>query len=230
MISNRRNVCRARRWSTGVGLAGGAVVAAAMVGIGAAHADDSTEQINGWTVTPTSDNVGVLTNNATLSDPSNALGLGTSPIVGEWISGPTQFSSIGSDQQFTTPYAVGTSANLYIQDNWLPGFEEATVQAHNSEVVAFLVPALSGNQVVDLYNFGTPDAPPLFNPDAIGPIEVGGVELASPQAGALLNDLSDAIFTGNAADWTNAMTLFDDYLGIDPSGAADALDLGSWLP
>lgn len=219
-----------RRWGAGGTLAGAGMMTA-VLGMGIAHADSGIDEINGWTVTPTSDNVGILTDNATLSDPSNALGLGTSPIAGEWISGSAApLSSIGSDDQFSTPDAVGSSANLYIQDNWLPGIEEATVQVHNSEVVAFLVPAVGGNQVIDLFNFDTPDAPPLVNPDATGPVDVGGVELASPQDGALLNDLFDAVFTGDTADWNNAVTLFDDWAGIDPSSAADAVDPSGLLP
>lgn len=42
MSSNRRTSCRARRWSTGVGLAA-AAAAAAMVGMGTAHADDADQ-------------------------------------------------------------------------------------------------------------------------------------------------------------------------------------------
>jgi len=41
------------RWGVGAGVAGGAAVAAALVGMGAAHADDGTDEINGWTVTLT---------------------------------------------------------------------------------------------------------------------------------------------------------------------------------
>lgn len=214
-----------RRWSVGAGLAGGAAVAAAMVGIGVAHADDGTEQINGWTVTPTggSDN-GSLFPPATLSDPSDSLGLGTAPIVGGFDSvAATPLSDIGSNESFSVPLsAVGTSDNLFIQDNWFSGFEIASVQAgSDNAVMSLLVPDAGGNQVVDLFNFGTPDTP-LFNPDATGPVDIGGVELAAPQDGALFNDLSDAIFKGDTADWSNAVTLFDDWLGIDPSGGADA--------
>lgn len=59
---------------------------------------------------------------------------------------------------------------------------------------------------------------------------IGGVELASPQDGALFNDLFDAIFRGDTADWSNTTTLFGDWLGIDPSGAADAVDPTALLP
>lgn len=145
-----------RRWGVGALLAGAGVMTTAF-GTGVAHADSGTDQINGWTVTPGSG--GLLSNDDTLSDPSNSLGLGSSPITGNWISGPAApLSSIGSDDQFATLDAVGTSNNLYIQDTWLPGIEEATVQVHNSEVVAFLVPGAGGNQIVDLFTFATPAA------------------------------------------------------------------------
>lgn len=42
VIRSRHNACRVRRWGAGVGLAGGAVVAAAMFGVGVAHADESS--------------------------------------------------------------------------------------------------------------------------------------------------------------------------------------------
>jgi hypothetical protein len=48
MISNRSNTSRTRRWATGVSLAGGAAVAAAMIGTAgapAAHADDLSTDI-----------------------------------------------------------------------------------------------------------------------------------------------------------------------------------------
>jgi hypothetical protein len=225
-------VYRVRRWGVGIGLASGAA-AAAMLGIGAAHADDSTDQINGWTVTPTGDDSGSPLLSATLSDPSNSLGLGTDPIAGTFGSvAATPLSSIGVNESFTTALSTaGTPENLLIQDNWFPGLEWVGVQAgQDNALLSILVPTAGGNQVVDLFNFGTPDIPPLFNPDATGPIDVGGVELASPEAGALLNNLFDAVFTGDTTAWSNAETLVDDWLGIDPSGAADALDPGSVLP
>lgn len=218
-----------RKYGAGAALTGGAAVAAAMLGMGTAHADAGSDEINGWTVTPNGGTGGLLPG-ATLSDLSNSLGLGTTPIAGGWGSVPaTPLSSIGSNDSFFTPLStIGSSDNLQIQDNWLPGIEEVGVQAgKDNALLAFLVPAAGGNQVVDLFNFGTLDAPPLFNPDATGRIDVGGVELASPQDGALLNDLADALFKGGAADWGKATTLFDDLVGIDPSSAADAVDLGA---
>src|SRR5699024_9230436 len=122
---------------------------------------------------------------------------------------------------------------LVIQDNWFPGIEFASVQTgEHNDLFALLVPTADGDQVVDLFNFGTLDAPPLFNPDATGPIDIGGVELASPDAGALLNDLFDAVFLGDTDAWANATTLFDALFGIDASdgaGVADAVDPLSWL-
>lgn len=203
-----------------------------MLGMGAAHADDSTDEINGWTVTPTggSDNGSVFPP-ATLSDPSDSLGLGTAPIVGGFDSvAATPLSDIGSNESFATPLSSAATDNLFIQDNWFPGFEIASVQAGQDDaVMALLVPDAAGNQLVDLFNFGIPDSP-LFNPAATGPIDIGGVELADPHNGALFNDLSAAIFTGNATDWVNATALFDDWLGIDPSGAADVVDPSGLLP
>ncbi|MBS9536159.1 hypothetical protein KIH27_21480 [Mycobacterium sp. M1] len=221
-----------RRWGVGIGLVGGAAVPVAMLGIAAAHADDSTDAINGWTVTPTGDSASPLLP-ATLSDPSNSLGLGADPIAGSFGSvAATPLSSIGVNESFTTALSTaGTSDNLIIQDNWFSGFEIASVQAgQDNAVMSLLVPDASGNQVVDLFNFGTPDPAPLFNPDATGPIEVGGVDLASPDAGALFNDLGDALFTGNTTAWSNATTLLDGLFGIDPSGAADAVDPSGLLP
>jgi hypothetical protein len=214
-------------------LAVGAATAAAVITTGTAHADNGTDEINGWTVTPTTGSDVSLLPPATLSDPSNSLGLGTAPIAGGFASEPaTPLSDIGSNETFVTgPSTSGTPDNLLIGDSWGPGFEVVEAQTgKDNDLLAILVPTSGGNQVVDLVNFDVHDAPPLFNPDATGPIDVGGVELASPQAGALLNDLFDAVFTGNTSAWSNAVTLFDDLLGIDPSSAADAVDPSSLLP
>ncbi|KAA8969196.1 hypothetical protein [Mycobacterium sp.] len=198
-------------------------MAVSVLGVGSAHAE-GVDEINGWTVTPTSDTVELLTNNATLSDPGDTLGLGTSPIAGEWLSEPaTPLSSIGSNESFTTPDALGSSSTLLIQDLWGPGFELTSVQVgtHNA-VVGFLVPVDGGHEVVDLVNVGF-GAAPLVNPDATGPVEVGGVQLASPHDGALLNDLAGALVQGEPADWSKAATLLADLLGTDPSGAVATL-------
>jgi hypothetical protein len=194
-----------------------------MLGIPGAHAD-GIDEINGWTVTPTSDTVEILTDNAILSDPSDSLGLGTAPIAGEWDSYPAMLSSIGSDDQFVT--LPPSTDHLLIQDEWLAGIEQAVVKANDvpgSGLLAFLVPADGGDQVVDLVNFGGPDAAPLVNPDATGPVDVGGVQLASPHDGGLLNDLAGALFQGETADWSKAATLLSDLLGTDPSGAVAAM-------
>ena len=226
-----------RCWGVGVGLAGGTAVTVALLGMGAARADDGTDAINGWTVTATGGtDSGVLTTPATLSDPSDSLGLGTEPIVGGWASVPaTPLSSVGSNDQFVTPFSTLTQPdNLYINNAWFPGLDLASVQRgfgdNFSATGAVLALSHNGKDVVDLFQFSSPDQPiPLFNPDATGPVDIGGVELASPDAGALLNDLFDAVFTGDATAWTNATTLLGDLFGIDPSGAADAVDTGGWL-
>lgn len=231
------SVHRIRRWSVGAGLAAGVALAALVFGVALAHADNGAEEINGWAVTLTGGPPdGSVFPPATLSDPGNSLGLGTSPITGGFDSVPaTPLGGVGLDESFATPLTtIGTPDNLSIQDNWLLGMEEVSVQTGiDNHLVAFLVPAVGGKEVVDLVNFEANDAPPLFNPDATGSVDVGGVQLAAPQDGALFNDLFDALFKGDAAAFTNATTLFDDLLGIDPSSAAAALDVidpGSLLP
>src|SRR5690625_1440171 len=98
MISNS-HACRVRRWGISAGLVGGAAVAVAVLGIGAAYADDGTADINGWAVTLLDDGAsGSLLPRATLSDPSNSLGLGTAPIVGGFDSvAATPLSNIGTN-------------------------------------------------------------------------------------------------------------------------------------
>lgn len=229
MISNSRGAYRVHRWGVGTGLVGGAAVAAAMLCASSAHADDGPYEINGWALTPTDGGIlsPVILTEATLSDPSNSLGLGTAPIAGEWTSGPAgPLSGVGSSDSFITLDQLGTSSNLFIENNWWPGVDEASVHTGiGNSVLAFLAPTVGGNELVDLFSFTHGDGAPLFNPDAAGPIDIGGLPLASPQDGALFNDLFDAIFTGNTADWANAMTLFDDWFGIDPA----AFDAASWL-
>jgi hypothetical protein len=88
---------------------------------------------------------------------------------------------------------------------------------------AYLTTNLGGNEVVDLFNV-EPNSPslavaynpsgPLVNPDATGPVDVGGVALASPQDGALSNDIYDAMFLGDTADWANATTLFGNLFSL----------------
>lgn len=218
-----------RKLTVGAVVAGGAAVT---LGAGIALADDGTDVINGWTVTPTGGtDSGVLTIPATLSDPNDSLGLGTDPIVGGWASVPYPpsgfgLSGVGSDDQFVTPLStLGQPDNLYINNAWLPGFELASVQTGGagdlSSTGAVLALSQDGNQVVDLWQFSNGDKTlPLFNPDATGPIDIGGVQLADPQDGALLNDVFGAVFTGDTTDWSNAVTLLGDL--FDPSDAASA--------
>lgn len=225
-----------RTLGTGTALAGGAAVAVAIIASGIAHADGGTDEINGWTVTPGS-NGGVLSFDDTLSDPSNSLGLGTAPITGNWISAPAApLSSIGSNDQFSTPFSTLEQPDyLFINNAWMPGLELASVQRgfgdNFSATEAVLALSHNGKEVVDLWQFSSPDQPiPLFNPDATGPIDIGGVQLADPQGGALLNNLFDAVFLGDTAAWGKAETLFDDWTGIDlsgTSGAAAAIEAGA---
>lgn len=211
------------KWVVGALLAG----AAGVFGAGAASADDGTiSDINGWAVTLTGgDGSDSLLPAATLSDPSDSLGLGSEPITGSFGNSTPPIGDIGSDETFNTPLStVGTADYLSIQDNWFSGFETAIVQPGQDDgaVMSLLMPAAGGKEVVDLFNFGTSTTVPLFNPDATGPIDIGGLPLADPQDGALLNDLGGALFDGSATDWSHAMTLLDTLFGIDPSGAADA--------
>ncbi|WP_046301716.1 hypothetical protein [Mycobacterium sp. UM_Kg27] len=76
--------------------------------------------------------------------------------------------------------------------------------------MSLLVPDASGKEVVDLFNFGTPTVHRCST-------RTPPAQSTSPNGGALLNDLFAAAFQGNGADWSSAMTLFDDWLGIDPS-------------
>lgn len=143
-------------------------------------------------------------------------------------------SSVGSDDQFTTPVStLGQPDNLLIENAWIPGLELASVQTGGagdlSATGAVLALSHDGNEVVDLWQFSRAGDPlPSFNPGATGPIDIGGVELASPQDGGLLNNLFDAVFLGDTSAWGKAETLFDDWLGIDPSSATAAVD-PSWL-
>jgi hypothetical protein len=104
---------------------------------------------------------------------------------------------------------------------------ESTVQANDGSTgdmtEGFLATDLSGNEVVDLLNVQPNSSSlaeaydpsvPLVNPDAAGPVDVGGLALASPQDGALFNDIFDAMFNGDTADWANAATLFGDLFSL----------------
>ena len=218
-----------RWWGIGASFAGTAAAAAAVVGMGVASADDSTVDFNGWSVDvgqPVAPGAGTLS--ATLLDPSNSLGFGDE-VPGTFSSGPEVISS-----HFNELFgASASSPSVDIQDNWFAGLFEivSNVTAANNgldEAQGIFVPAVGGKEVVDVFNWG-PSSDPLINPDATGPVNVGGLDLASPQDGALLNDVFDAVFNGDAADWGKAATLFDDLLGIDASGTADAVDPGSLI-
>lgn len=105
------------KWVAGALLAG---VAAGVFGAGAASADDGTiSDINGWALTLTGgDGSDSLLPAATLSDPSDSLGLGTEPITGSFGNSTPPIGDIGSDEIFNTPLStVGTADYLSIQDN-----------------------------------------------------------------------------------------------------------------
>jgi hypothetical protein len=205
-----------RRLGAGVILAGGA---AAVLGAGIAHADTAVD-INGWTVQTDGSDV----SSATLSDPSDSLGDGTQ-VTGSLDSVPYPLDHSESVDIFQT---LSQPPYLSIRDEWVsPWFLESTVGANNGSTgdasEGFFVTTLGGNQVVDLLNVQPNSsslaeaynpAVPVVNPDAAGPVDVGGLALASPQDGALFNDLYDAVFMGDAADWSNAATLFGDLLSI----------------
>ena len=230
MIISSLGVHHVRRWGAGLGLVGAVAVSVTVLGMAAAHADEGADQINGWTVSPTGETSSWLSP-AALLDPSDSLGLGTAPIAGDWGNADTLVSSVGTDDVFLTPDKFGSTSYLQIDSSWLFDVDGASVNTglHNS-VDAWLVSVDGGRQQVDLFNISHGDAPPLFNPEATGPIQIGGVELDDPHGGALLNDLFDAAFKGDTADWTNSAVLFDDLLGIDPSGGSDAVDASSMLP
>lgn len=201
------SVDRFRRYGIGAAVAGGAAVAAAMLGIGAAHADTTASDINGWTLEPAATGAGV-----TLLDPDNALGAG-SEVPGTWSDQP--FDGLEEDTYFTA-----NQAGPQISDVWLGLGEVSYIETFGTATAAdqfptpaatlgFLMPSLNGKEVVDIVNWSSgsgTDATPLVNPDATGPVTVGGLELASPQDGALLNDVFDG-------DWSQATTLMGD-LGL----------------
>lgn len=227
-----------RRLSAGAVMAGGAAVAAGLLGVSLAYADGTTMDINGWTVQSDSETDSLPFNlhgaPGTLMDPTDALGLGNE-VPGSWFSATSPLLDLATPGASTVGFGhaadAATSATLQIEDIWLvPWLEVALVTTGNSGAEGVMALALGGTKVVELLDLGVGPAPtPLVNPDAGGPVTVGGLELASPQDGALLNDLFDAIFQGDTADWGKAATLFGDLLGFDASSAADAVDPGSWL-
>lgn len=218
MTSHRPTAHRVRQWSVGVGRAGAAAVTAGMIGVAVAPralADDTTVDVNGWTVQTD----GSTDSSATLIDPSDSLGTGTQ-VTGTFISTPN--ASDPSESVIQTfdsgPIGSETPPFIDIRDEWLsPSFLESTLNGNDGTTggvtQGFFVTNLGGNEVVDLYN--APDSyVPLVNPDATGSIDVGGVALASPQDGALFNDVFDALFNGDTGDWANAATLFGDLFSL----------------
>lgn len=203
------------RWY-GIGTAvAGQTAAVVMLGVGSAHADTAATEINGWTLQPASTGADV-----TLLDPDNALGSGLQ-VPGTWSDQP--FNGLQDDTFFTA-----NQSGPQISDVWLGPVEVAYIETFGTATatdpfpmpgatLGFLMPSSDGTEVVDIFNLdlgaifngnsgsGT-DAPSLVNPDASGPITVGGLQLASPQDGALLNDLFDG-------DWSQAATLLGD-LGL----------------
>jgi hypothetical protein len=220
MTSNRHRAHSVRQWTVALGLASGAAVTAGMIALAiapSAHADDTTVDVNGWAVQTDGSDVSP----ATLIDPSDSLGNGTQ-VAGSLDTVPYALDHSESVQIFDS-----TSISppfVEIRDEWLtPSLLESTVQANDGTTggvtEGFLGTNLGGNEVVDLFNVEPNSSSlseaynptePLVNPDATGPVDVGGVALASPQDGALFNDIFDAAFNGDTADWANAATLFGD--------------------
>jgi hypothetical protein len=227
MTSSRPTAHAVRRWSTGLGLAGAAAVTAGMIGLAVAPsalADNTALDVNGWTVQTDGSDVSP----ATLIDPSDSLGNGTQ-VTGSLDSVPYAFDDSESVQIFdSSTFDTDTPPFLGIRDEWLsPSLLESTIQANDGTTggvtEGFLTTNLGGNEVVDLLNV-QPNSPslavaydpslPVVNPDATGPVDVGGVVLASPQDGALFNDIFDAAFNGDTADWANAATLLSDLFSL----------------
>jgi hypothetical protein len=207
-----------------MGLASGAAVTAGMIALAiapSAHADDTTVDVNGWTVQ--TDGSGVSP--ATLIDPSDSLGNGTQ-VVGSLDTVPYALDHSESVQIFDSTSVSPPFVD--IRDEWLsPSLLESTVQANDGSAggvtEAFLATNLGGNEVVDLFNVQPNSSSlseaynpsePLVNPDATGAVDVGGVELASPQDGALFNDIFDAVVNGDNGEWANAATLLGDLFSL----------------
>jgi hypothetical protein len=196
-----------RRLGNRAVLASGTAAAAALLGAGIAQADETTVDLNGWTVETDS------TGSATLLDPSDSLGNGTQ-LTGSFESTPSGFDHLHSNDIFNSDSPNFISIGNTWESPWLlVSTVQGTDGSAGGAIDSYLTTNLGGNEVVDLYN--SPDSyPPLINPDATGPIDMAGLPLASPQDGALFNDLYDAAFLGDTADWSNAATLFGDLLSL----------------
>ena len=234
MFMQRRASRRLRQLSAGAGLAGSAALIA--LATPAAHAD--VTDINGWTLEQAPDNTVVFT----LEDPSNSLGFG-GPVSGVFSDSSYPFDPSEHVDVFQLNPVDSGSQTLDIRDEWLtPSFIETTVEANNGTTggatEGFFTTAFGGSEVVDLLNVQPNSSSlaeaynptiPVINPDATGPIDVNGIAVASPQDGALFNDIYAAIVTGDSTDWANATTLIDDLFGItgtDAVGAATELTSG----
>jgi len=152
-----------RRLRTGAVVAGGA---AALLGAGIAHADDTTLDVNGWTVQTN----GAAESPATLTDPSNPLGNGAQ-VTGTLDDVPYAFDHSESVQIFdsSTFDTGGSPPFVGIRDEWLtPSLLESTVQGNDGSTggvsEAFLTTNLGGNEVVDLFS-SSDSYLPLVNPD-----------------------------------------------------------------
>lgn len=176
--------------------------------------DDTTVDLNGWTVQTD----GSIASPATLIDPSDSLGNGTQ-VAGSLDTLPYAFDHSESVQTFESSSMLSESPPFVdIRDEWLsPSLLEFIVNGNNGSTggatEGFFATNLGGNEVVDLYNSSGSSYLPVINPDATN-ADVGGLALAAPQDGALFNDLYDAAFLGDTADWSNAATLFGDLFSL----------------
>jgi hypothetical protein len=197
-----------RQLRRGTVLAGGTAAAAALLGMGIAHADETTVDLNGWTVQ--TDSAG----SATLVDPSDSLGNGTQ-LAGVFESTTSAFDHLHFNDLFNSDALDFVSIGNTWESPWLlVSTVQATDGSASGAISGYLTTNLGGNEVVDLYNTPEGSYPPLINPDATGPVDMAGLPLASPQDGALFNDLYDAAFLGDTADWGNASTLLSDLLSL----------------
>lgn len=223
-----RYVRQLEKLGTGVGLAG----AAALIGLATPVAHADVTDINGWTLEQAPDSTVLYT----LDDPSDSLGLG-SPVSGIFAVSPYALDHSEQVDVFQLNPVDSGSQTLDIRDEWLtPSLIETAVDANNGTTggatEGFFTTALGGSEVVDLLNVQPSSSSlaeaynptiPVINPDATGPVDVNGIAVASPQDGALFNDIYAALVTGSATDWANAQTLTDDLFGISSTDAASAL-------
>jgi hypothetical protein len=137
MISNRRTACRVRRWATGVGLASGAVVAAAMIGSASgpvARADTPEEVLGqagsdftqGTSVLDTAPTADLGSQSADLLTAQESLPAQLDPIltqigsVQEGLSAGDQTFLANADEQFVT-----AAQNLLLADHAFVAADQA---------------------------------------------------------------------------------------------------------